>query len=479
MSFSLSSLAFVILVFALFYLIRRRARAYFLLLASLLFIATMDPASCIWVIVVTGAVYLLGLVEDFFLEKKKNIATCVVMGIGVTACVLSLLILKNVAHFQLQDTILSKLIMPLGFSYYIFQAIAYLVDICKGRMKAEKNILFFALYMCFFPKFISGPIEDPSSLLSQIKKLNGINLKGEHNLSIAFPTVLYGFFMKVVVADRIAPYTSKLLSSPESYGSLWLLAGMLMYSFQIYCDFAGYSSIAVGVARIFGIELTENFFAPYLSGNIGDFWHRWHVSLSRWLRNYIYIPLGGNRKGMARKYINTMVVFVICGMWHGAGLNFLLWGILHGVFMIVSGIVSKRRSTEGAEVKKTVTFLAGVVITFILVSFAWIFFGSASAGSAFSFVGRMLSFTAGDTALAVQSKALGINKMDILIPVYAGVIFAFDLLMVKKNMPIGKALYSLPEAARYAIEYLLIMAIMLLGIYGPSYHPENFMYMQF
>lgn len=479
MSFSLSSLAFVSLVFALFYLIRRRARAYFLLLASLFFIASLNPASCIWAVIVTGAVYFLGLVENRFLEKNNIIGTRIVTGIGVFCCALALFILKNVANLDLQDPVLSKLVIPLGFSYYIFQAIAYLVDICKGRMKAEKNILFFALYMCFFPKFISGPIEEPSALLSQIKKLNCVNLKGDNKLSIAFPTILYGLFMKVVVADRIAPYTSKLLSNPEGYGSLWLLAGMLMYSFQIYCDFAGYSSIAVGIAKMFGIDLTENFFAPYFSENVGEFWHRWHVSLSRWLRNYVYIPLGGNRKGTVRKYINTMVVFLICGMWHGAGLNFIIWGFLHGIFMIVFGILSKNRAKEISETKKSLAFPAGAVLTFILISFAWIFFGSADAGSAITFVGRMLSFKAGDTALAAQSKALGINKMDVLIPIYAFVVFAFDLLMVKKNMPIGKALYSLPDAARYAIEYLFIMAIMLFGIYGPSYHPESFMYMQF
>ncbi len=480
MSFTLGSCFFVLIVFLLFYLIRRRARAYFLLISSLLFIGYLDIRSFIWVVVVTAIVYLLGLIESRYIIGGHVKSARFTGIVGVIACVFSLFVLKYVAKWSPASGLLAQLVLPIGFSYYIFQAIAYLVDILKGKVKAEKNLFFFALYMCFFPKFISGPIEEPNSLLSQIKQLNNVYLKDDHNLSIAFPTILYGLFMKVVVADRLGMFTAKLFAQPQQYGFLMLFAGMLMYTLQIYCDFSGYSALAVGISKIFGINLIENFFAPYFSRNMSEFWRRWHISLSNWLRDYIYIPLGGSRKGNLRRYFNILVVFVVCGMWHGVGGNFFVWGLLHGIFSIIGIILAdmgKRSFPEKTDRKTRIA--ADTVVTFLCAAFAWIFFGAQELGSALTYVGRMLTFKSGDASVTAQARNLGFTKVDFVIPIYVVIVILFDILMIKKKLPIGKALYTLPQWARYTIEYLLIMTILLLGIYGPGFDQTSFMYMQF
>ncbi|WP_024867281.1 MBOAT family O-acyltransferase [Butyrivibrio sp. FCS014] len=470
MTFSIESFVFVGVVFLIFYTIRRRARAYFLLAASIAFIAYLDRNSCFWVLATSVLVYIWGLIEGSFAKKNKTLAR-LFMVVGVMSCVFSLFVLKHVAKWNFSDNIFRELIMPIGFSYYIFQAIAYIVDIYRGKMSAEKNLLFFMLYMCFFPKFVSGPIESPEKLLSQIKSLHKVYLDEDNRLSIAFPTILYGFFMKTVVADRLAMYTPKLLGYPHIYGSQWLFAGMLMYTLQIYCDFAGYSAIAVGVSRVLGIRLTENFNAPYLSPDIATFWRRWHISLSSWLKEYIYIPLGGNRKGFVRKLLNTMIVFLICGLWHGAGLSFIIWGLLHGIYSVAGAILSSRNIKPNR--------ILGTVITFLCVAFAWIFFGAPSTKFALSFITRMLRFSTGEIPLPTQTIELGVKPFDRNIFVYAFVVFFMDLFMTKMKIPFGEALQKIPPIVRYLIEYALILAIVLLGIYGPGYDAADYMYMDF
>ncbi len=480
MFFSLSFLSFICIVFFLFYLIRKKSRAYFLLLASFLFIAYLDYRSCIWVMIVTVVIYFIGLIESHFLCKGLTKSAKITAIFGIVGSALSLIIFKNIAIWSLGDGIFFGIILPIGFSYYIFQAIAYLADIVSGKIKAEKNLLYFALYMCFFPKFISGPIEEPGALLPQIKDLNKVYLRDDNRLTIAFPTILYGFFMKVVIADRLSMFTSKLFAAPKSYGSIWLFAGMIMYTLQIYCDFAGYSALAVGISKVLGIELTENFFAPYLSGNINEFWRRWHISLSSWLKNYIYIPLGGNKKGPVRRYINVMLVFLICGMWHGSSTNFLVWGLLHGLYIVIYGVTyAKWNRLFSLKESGRISIIIGTALTFLAVAFAWIFFGAPSLSSALVYVREMISFKGGETSLFQQTKNLSFTKIDCLIPIYTVAVFLLDRFMVKTRLPIGKALYTLPANVRYTIEYILILTILLLGIYGPGFDKANFMYMQF
>jgi len=391
-----------------------------------------------------------------------------------------LLVLKNVSKWFSVDDTLAKILLPIGFSYYMFQAISYLVDVCSQKVKAEKNIVYFALYMCYFPKFISGPIERADKFLSGIKNLNVVNMFEDKRISISFSTILYGYFMKVVVADRLAFFSARLLGEPARFGALWLFVGMIMYAIQIYCDFAGYSAVAIGISNLFGIELTENFRAPYLSANIGDFWRRWHISLSGWLKDYIYIPLGGNRKGNARKYLNNVIVFVICGIWHGADASFVVWGAVHALYMVIHGMVSgAKRNRLSDKEHRFISKAAGIVVTFMMVSFAWIFFGAADLNTALCYIGRMLSMSSGPDSFISQMVEIGASRRDILIPLYCFIVFVLDLLIVKKEKKIGAAIQSLPGVVRYPVMYGMIMAVLILGIYGPGYSADSFMYMNF
>ncbi len=479
MSFSINTFLFVSIVFLLFYLFKR-ARAFILLVSSLLFVFLLDKSSFIWIVAVTTIVYLLGIVEGKLLEKKRTKALWIVTVSGVSFCALMLFVLKNVAKWRANDETLVKILLPIGFSYYIFQAISYLVDVCRAKTGAEKNIIHFALYMCYFPKFVSGPIERAENFLGQVKKLDKVRLFDSGRISISFATILYGYFMKVVIADRLAFFTTRLLNEPARFGALWLFFGMLMYTLQIYCDFAGYSAVAVGISKLFGVELTENFHAPYLSKSVGEFWRKWHISLSMWLRDYIYIPLGGSRKGTVRRYINTMVVFVICGIWHGADASFLAWGIIHGLYMIVSGLYLNPKKKEAEKkVDSPIVNIAEILATFLAVSFAWIFFGAPNLSAALCYIGRMLSLTSGVDSFAAQMADIGASRRDIIIPVYGGIVLLFDILIVKKNKRIGMALQSLPVVVRYSIFYCMIIAIFLLGIFGPGYDASSFMYVNF
>ncbi len=480
MYFSINSFVFVILTFLIFYFIRRRARAYFLLVSSLFYIACIDLKSCIWVLLVSTFVFLWGLLEGILIKKNNHSLARAVTTIGVIFCAVSLISFKAFAKWPFSDSFFEYFIIPIGASYYIFQAIAYLVDIFRQRIESEKNYLFFLLYMCYFPKFLSGPIERPGHYFEEIRKIHLVSMLENDRLSIALPTILYGFFMKVVMADRLCQLTSALFRDPDKYGPALLLAGMLMYTFQIYCDFAGYSAIAVGVSGLFGIDLTENFHAPYLSENISVFWRRWHISLSEWLRDYIYIPLGGSRLGLLRRYLNLILVFIICGLWHGFDGSFLVWGMLHSCFLIIYGRFSEKEYSFPCRKRNSVMFnFAGIILTFICVSFAWIFFGADNLNVATRYVGNMLLLRPGDLTFGAQVLDAGFIKEDLLIPVYIIIIWAFDHLMISRELPIGKAIHSLPSVARYFIEYALIMLIVLLGKYGPGYNAGSFMYMNY
>lgn len=282
--------------------------------------------------------------------------------------------------------------------------------------------------------------------------------------------MLWGYFMKMVVADRLAVTVNQIFDAPEVFDSFWLAAGALLYTLQIYCDFAGYSYIAVGCAGVFGIRLTQNFRAPYCASGITDFWRRWHVSLSTWLRDYLYIPLGGNRKGMPRKCMNTMIVFLVCGMWHGSGVNFIAWGLLHGIYSVVETL--GRRA--GVKMK------GGRLITFLAVAFAWIFFRASSFGAAAGYIGRMVTAGLRPEMWRQYTELLHLNAVEIAV-ILAGilVICVVDELCCRKKLHLPTMIQHQQNAARYLVFYMLIVAIFIFGMYGPGYHAEQFIYMQF
>lgn len=285
-----------------------------------------------------------------------------------------------------------RVILPIGISFYTFKTLSYTVDLYRSKMIPATSFVDYALFVSFFPQILAGPIERASKLLSQVsnprrvtreKILTGMNL------------VLIGYFKKVAIADTLAPIVARVFDAPDfaSSGQLW--TGIYAYTLQIYGDFSGYTDIARGIARILGFDSMENFNAPYLSRNIGEFWRRWHISLSSWFRDYLYIPLGGNRSGRTRTYANLIITMGLCGLWHGASWNFLIWGLLHGIYLAGYRLLAGDRKSGNPfprSLSGWIAELIKILLTFHLVAVAWIFFRSSDLSSALIYLKGLLKF---------------------------------------------------------------------------------------
>jgi alginate O-acetyltransferase complex protein AlgI len=290
------------------------------------------------------------------------------------------------------DTWTLKIILPVGISFYTFHGLSYVIDIYKNRIKAERNFIDYSVFVSFFPLLVAGPIERATHLLPQIKKERFFDYpKAVDGLR----QILWGFFKKIVIADQCATYVNLIFNNSSHYSGIYLFLGALFFTFQIYCDFSGYSDIAIGTARLFGIDLLRNFAFPYFSRDIAEFWRRWHISLSSWFRDYLYIPLGGSKGGNIRKVRNILIIFLVSGFWHGANWTFVFWGLLNAVYVIPLIIFKKNRDhldiiASGKPLPNYKEFLS-VVITFSLTVFAWIFFRADSLQHAFQYVSGLFS----------------------------------------------------------------------------------------
>ena len=469
---------FLILSFILYFLVPGKHRTALLLLLSYIFCAQFGIRTLIISAAVSIFTYYAALaIERANLYQKKT-KSKIYAAASVIICILLLSCYKYLPYFlhltgkadTLSDGILNQLIIPVGLSFYLFQAIGYLTDVYHGKCHAQANFISLSLYLTYFPKFVSGPIEREQSFFRQLQNLENLRVWDRGRLSTAFTYMLYGYFMKLVIADRLAIIVSKIFEAPESFDSLFLLAGALLYTIQIYCDFAGYSFIAMGCSGLFGISLMKNFVTPYFAENITDFWRRWHVSLSSWLRDYIYIPLGGNKKGLFRKCINTMTVFLLCGMWHGAGFSFIAWGLLHGLYSVIDTLLKKR------ELKLPFSRF----ITFMAVAFAWIFFRATGLKSALIYIETMLTAGIHFNKLSDSLSLLSLDGIEIaVIIVSAALVFLMDFCGYRRDMLFPELVQEKKNSVRYLIFYLLIILLFIFGVYGPGYHTEQFIYMQF
>lgn len=353
----------------------------FLLLASYYFYANFEPRYLLLLLSITLVSYVTGLLLN---RSKKNKTTLILSLLLLLSPLffykyfnffniilfdsLSLVGLRFEVHFL-------RLLLPIGISFYTFQAIGYVVDVYKQKIEVERNLLDYALFLGFFPQIASGPIGRASSILPQIKKQRVFN---STNLSQGFNYLLWGYFLKLVIADRGGIYVDAVFNNYLEHSGISLILATFIYSFQIYGDFAGYSLMALGSAKMMGFDLINNFRRPYFSKSVAEFWRRWHISLSTWFRDYVYIPLGGNRVSPARHNINIIVTFLVSGIWHGAAYNFILWGGLHGLFQVCGKYTSKwqdkvlafMRINSGTRLYK----ITHIVITFVIVSYAWMIF---------------------------------------------------------------------------------------------------------
>ena len=466
---------FLGIVTLFYFILPVKYRPAVLLLTSCLFCGYLDMRSLFVLLFSILFTYCGGIILE---RAEKNSSDAkkfhFLPAFLLSLCLLSLIVFKYTGYIfrrffpdlAFTRTVLPYFLMPIGFSFYLFQMISYLVDVAKGKLPAERNPVHLGCYLSFFPRFVSGPIERAGDFLPQLSALSKVKFPDRGRLSTAFTYILWGYFMKMVVADRLALLVNSLFGSMQEFDSLFLFLGMLFYTMQIYCDFAGYSNIAIGCAAIFGINLTQNFASPYQAASISEFWRRWHISLGSFLKDYVYIPLGGNRCGTFRKCLNTMIVFLLCGMWHGSGLNFVVWGLLHGLYSVIGTFLPSSRKY--------------LILTFFEVSFAWIFFRAESLSQALAYLRRMV--TAGIHPESF-SRSLELLKLDpaeiIVVTISILLILLIDELCYRKKVSLPLLIQEKPNAARYLIFYLLLIGIFIFGVYGPGYQAEQFIYMQF
>ena len=375
---SFQFLFFFLVVWLLFLLTRGMPRRIILLIASYYFYMCWSTRY----IFVIWAITVIDYVAGLQIEKAERVGRRrLYLGLSLF-CNLSLLVifkyfnfltgsLRGASHlFGLQyDPPLLAIILPVGLSFHTFQAMSYTIEVYRRRVPAEKNLLEYALYVAFFPQMVAGPIERPYELLPQFHREPKVTYEG---VRAGMVQALWGLFKKMVLADNVSDFVKLIYDTPRHYSGSALVLATLLFSIQIYCDFSGYTDIALGLARMMGYELRINFMQPYFSRSVGEFWRRWHISLSTWFRDYLYIPLGGNRVKLSRHYANLMITFVISGLWHGANWTFVAWGFLHGLYLVIAQATAPFMP-RFARLPRLQTFLK-TVVTFALVTFAWIFF---------------------------------------------------------------------------------------------------------
>ena len=391
------------LLFLLYYLIpakRTGWRNVYLLLVSYLLYVNWKPAYVLILFGVTLVTYWGGR----FLERKDDSEEIQVrqhkklVGLFALLGLLPLLVFKyynfiNESVFELLSAMSLRFQMPglnwaipVGISFFTFQALGYLFDVYYKKISAEKDFLTYALFISFFPSIVAGPINKASLVIPQLKAMRPYFDYGKAVEGLKM--LLWGMFMKVVVADRVALYVDTIFPSYMNYTGVTCFAASILYTIQIYADFAGYSLMAIGVGKTLGFELTENFRRPYFAVSVTDFWRRWHISLSTWLKDYVYIPMGGSRCSKIRNYWNIFVTFLVSGIWHGANWTFIVWGIWHGLFQIIEKALGQQKCEYGAF-GKTVK----IIITFLLVNFAWIFFRMPTLSDAVGMIKRIFDPT--------------------------------------------------------------------------------------
>ncbi len=467
---SFGFLIFLPIVAAISFVLPRKFRYIWLLITSFAFYISIDARYTAVLAISILTTYLAGL----FIEKKRDnkafanaiFIVCLLVNVGI------------LLGFRCAGLLAgANIVAPVGISFYALKAISYLIDVKRGDIKAEKNLAGYALYVSFFTQVISGPIERAGNMLSQFYFPVTVDF---YRLRDGFLQMLWGYFLKLVLADRMAIFVNSVYANPME-GTITFIATIL-YTFEIYCDFAGYSHIAIGAASILGIDVMKNFDSPYLSGSIAEFWRRWHISLSSWLRDYVYIPLGGNRKGIVRKYINILIVFAVSGLWHGIGLTFLIWGMLHGLFQVVGYLMKPVRDgfVKVFDVNRE-SFshrVLKIVVTFLLVNFAWIFFRADSIEMALDIVKKSMYVTPWvitDGSLFRQ----GLDQANMLVLFVGIIIVTLADIAGYKGIVVREKVMNLGIVLRWGIIIGTILVIFLCGIWGPGYDAASFIYQQF
>ena len=446
---------------------KRNLKNIVLLLFSLIFYAWGEPKYIILMLITISIVYLFGLlINKFDLEKKKALKKC-----SLILCVI--LVLSSLIFFKYFDFIIYNinflfktnvkslnLVLPIGISFYTFQILSYIIDLYKGKIKVQKNVLNLALYVSFFPQLIAGPIVRYETIEDEI-----MNRKESFSLVVTgLKRFIIGLSKKVIIANNMALVADFILDKTlVDYGTSIVWIGAFAYTFQIYFDFSGYSDMAIGLGQIFGFHFLENFNYPYIALSITDFWRRWHISLSTWFRDYVYIPLGGNRKGVLKQIRNILIVWGLTGLWHGASWNFVIWGLYYALFLLIEKFLLRRFIDK---VPKFIRWL----FTIIIVVIGWIIFRTTSFSGIYLLIGRMFIYTKTDWVSIISSNVSLLNSFIYFIP---AIIFSFPILGKIRKKYANKNLYVMFSN----LAYLVLLFINVMFLTSSSYNP--FIYFRF
>jgi D-alanyl-lipoteichoic acid acyltransferase DltB (MBOAT superfamily) len=475
-------LIFLPIAVGVYFSIPARWRWLWLLLASYVFYAAWKPGYLVLIFISTVVDYCAGLGFEKTDDSRRR---RLLLGASLFAN-LSLLFLFKYYNFFAEsvsevtgdlfgtEAILPQLdvLLPIGISFYTFQTLSYTIDLYRGKRRAERHFGIFALYVSFFPQLVAGPIERSTRLLPQFYQVFDFRYS---RVVSGLRLMLWGFFKKLVVADRLALLVDGVYAAPEDQAGLFLVLGTLFFSFQVYCDFSGYSDIAIGSARLMGFDLMQNFRSPYFSRSLTEFWRRWHISLSTWFRDYLYIPLGGNRRSSGRTNVNLLAVFVVAGFWHGADWHFILWGAIHGVILVCERTF--RAVNPWKRIRPTRFSMAlQTVLCFTVLTASFVVFRANSVGEAFVIFERLPSGweLLGDAKGFFASLPMGVTPAHFLLSLVALALFTVVEFRIRETN-FDAWLERMPKAERWFVYYLLVLSIMFLGQFGE----QPFIYFQF
>jgi alginate O-acetyltransferase complex protein AlgI len=484
---SLEFLLFYPIIAILYFVIPFRIRWLLLLIGSFYFYMAWKPGYIVLILITTLVAYFSGIKMAQTPNKKTKkiyLNLSLVTNLGLLALFKYFNFLNDsfkilFTHLNLPYEIPGfNLLLPMGISFYTFQTLSYSIDVYRGNIKPERHYGIFALYVTFFPQLVAGPIERAENLLPQFYKKNNFDYK---RITKGLKIMAWGFFKKVVIADRLGVAVNTIYNNPAKYNSFQFILATVFFSFQIFCDFSGYSDIAIGSAKVMGFNLMENFKRPYFSKSISEFWRRWHISLSSWLKDYLYIPLGGNRVGKSRYYLNLLITFLLSGLWHGADWTFILWGLIHGIYNVCGQIFIpfKKKIAKITRIDKAPLIHKGlqVIFTFSMVSFAWIFFRANSTSDAFYIVSHLfkdLKNASNFRYLINSISNMALTKFQLLVALL-GIIIVELVHLFERRENVFDRLSRRPLLLRWAI-----YSTLLISTFWLAFSENNqFIYFQF
>ena len=494
---SIDFLIFFPVVVLIYFIIPDKIKYIWLLAASYYFYMGWNAKYALLLLFSTAVTYLSGIAMDAVGRKTESsekrikyrklvVALSFILNLGILFVFKYLDFASDLLAFIISKAGLSvtiprfDILLPVGISFYTFQALSYTMDVYRGEIYAERNFLRYALYVSFFPQLVAGPIERSKNLLKQL----AVPTRFDHARALdGLYLMLWGYFLKIVLADRIAVVVSAVYDGYEIYPGWYLVVGTVLFAFQVYCDFAGYSTIAIGAAKILGIDLMENFNAPYTSMSIAELWRRWHISLTTWFRDYVYFPLGGSRKGRLRKDINIMIVFLVSGLWHGAGMHYVAWGGINGLYQVIGERLKPIREKTAVllHVKTDVLSfrLYKVLVTFLLTLFSDIFFRANDMAAAGTIIASI--FTTHNPWILFDGSLykLGLGAAEFRFMLICIGVLIFADIMKRMGISIRKIIGEQGYVFRVLFFVFAVTFLLTFGVWGPGYDANNFIYFQF